>query len=437
MRTNLIFFILFLIISCTPKVNLELDIENLKNEGVVILQNKNLEDVTDEIRKISKTDINPIKSIADWGYPNFNSNNLIPNINLNINLSIQQDNNFFKNSTNNFYRKEIININNNIIFVDDRATLFILNENFKLVHKFQIHNLKKYKDYPLKFSLVSESDILFISDNLGSIFAYDLKNYKTLWRNELEVPFLSNLALYKNNIFVSNSNGKVYSFNTLSGKQNWSYETGTQTAKSYKAYRVSISNNKLLFSNDFGKITCIDLDKQTVLWSRTLQLSTAYQDMNLLELADFVTENNNLYITSSFGRFLKLDLNNGNILWSNNIYSATTIPIINNNSVALITDNGFLNIFDKASGKILYKKNLLNFLHMEKNKNKKNSLNNIFLLSGKFYITTNNGYVFLVNSNDLQFIEYKKLSSSINSNIAISKNAIFFVGNKDAIFKIQ
>ena len=147
MRTNLIFFILFLIISCTPKVNLELDIENLKNEGVVILQNKNLEDVTDEIRKISKTDINPIKSIADWGYPNFNSNNLIPNINLNINLSIQQDNNFFKNSTNNFYRKEIININNNIIFVDDRATLFILNENFKLVHKFQIHNLKKYKDY--------------------------------------------------------------------------------------------------------------------------------------------------------------------------------------------------------------------------------------------------------------------------------------------------
>jgi outer membrane protein assembly factor BamB len=437
MRTNLIFFILFLIISCTPKVNLELDIENLKNEGVVILQNKNLEDVTDEIRKISKTDINPIKSIADWGYPNFNSNNLIPNINLNINLSIQQDNNFFKNSTNNFYRKEIININNNIIFVDDRATLFILNENFKLVHKFQIHNLKKYKDYPLKFSLVSESDILFISDNLGSIFAYDLKNYKTLWRNELEVPFLSNLALYKNNIFVSNSNGKVYSFNTLSGKQNWSYETGTQTAKSYKAYRVSISNNKLLFSNDFGKITCIDLDKQTVLWSRTLQLSTAYQDMNLLELADFVTENNNLYITSSFGRFLKLDLNNGNILWSNNIYSATTIPIINNNSVALITDNGFLNIFDKASGKILYKKNLLNFLHMKKNKNKKNSLNNIFLLSGKFYITTNNGYVFLVNSNDLQFIEYKKLSSSINSNIAISKNAIFFVGNKDAIFKIQ
>ena len=437
MRTNLIFFILFLIISCTPKVNLELDIANLKNEGVVILQNKNLEYVTDEIRKISKTDINPIKSIADWGYPNFNSNNLIPNINLNINLSIQQDNNFFKNSTNNFYRKEIININNNIIFVDDRATLFILNENFKLVHKFQIHNLKKYKDYPLKFSLVSESDILFISDNLGSIFAYDLKNYKTLWRNELEVPFLSNLALYKNNIFVSNSNGKVYSFNTLSGKQNWSYETGTQTAKSYKAYRVSISNNKLLFSNDFGKITCIDLDKQTVLWSRTLQLSTAYQDMNLLELADFVTENNNLYITSSFGRFLKLDLNNGNILWSNNIYSATTIPIINNNSVALITDNGFLNIFDKASGKILYKKNLLNFLHMKKNKNKKNSLNNIFLLSGKFYITTNNGYVFLVNSNDLQFIEYKKLSSSINSNIAISKNAIFFVGNKDAIFKIQ
>ena len=437
MRTDLIFFIFFLIISCSPKVNLELDIKNLKNEGVVILQTKNSDNDNKEIYNISKITTYPVVSGKNWNYPNFNSYNLIPNISLDVNFSISKSNNFFKNSSNNFYKKELLYLDKNIVFVDDRGTLYVVNENFKLLNKFQVQNLKNHKGYPLKFSLVSENNILFIADNLGSILAYDLKNYKIIWRNNLEVPFLSNLALSRNSIFVSNSNGKIFSFNTLTGKQNWSFETGTQTAKSHNAYKVSVFNDKLLFSNDFGKITCIDLDKQRVLWSHTLQLSTTYQDINLLELADFVTENNNLYITSSFGRFLKLDLNNGNILWSNNIYSATTIPIINNNSVALITDNGFLNIFDKASGKILYKKNLLNFLHMKKNKNKKNSLNNIFLLSGKFYITTNNGYVFLVNSNDLQFIEYKKLSSSINSNIAISKNAIFFVGNKDAIFKIQ
>ena len=86
-------------------------------------------------------------------------------------------------------------LDKNIVFVDDRGTLYVVNENFKLLNKFQVQNLKNHKGYPLKFSLVSENNILFIADNLGSILAYDLKNYKIIWRNDFEVPFLSNLAL--------------------------------------------------------------------------------------------------------------------------------------------------------------------------------------------------------------------------------------------------
>ena len=59
------------------------------------------------------------------------------------------------------------------------------------------------------------------------------------------------------------------------------------------------------------------------------------------------------------------------------------------------------------------------------------------MISGKIYITTNDGFVFLINSSDLQSITYKKLSNTINSNIAISNNSISFYGNDDAIFKIQ
>ena len=437
MRTNLIFFIFFLIISCSPKLNLELDIKNLKNEGVVILQTKNSDNDNKEIYNISKITTYPVVSGKNWNYPNFNSYNLIPNISLDVNFSISKSNNFFKNSRNNFYKKELLYLDKNIVFVDDRGTLYVVNENFKLLNKFQVQNLKNHKGYPLKFSLVSENNILFIADNLGSILAYDLKNYKIIWRNNLEVPFLSNLVLSKNSIFVSNSNGKIFSFNTLTGKQNWSFETGTQTAKSHNAYKVSVFNDKLLFSNDFGKITCIDLDKQTIAWSHMLQLSNAYHDINLLELANFVIEDSNLYIVSSFGRFLKLDLNSGNILWSNNVHSTTTIPLINNNTVVLVSDGGFLSIYEKTSGKILFKKNLINFLKIKNVKTKNLKVNNIFLLSGKIYITSNEGYIFSVNSNNLQSIEYKKLSDTINSNIAISRKSISFFGNDDTIFKIQ
>lgn len=437
MRTNLIFFYLLLIISCSPKVNLELDIKDLKKEGTAILQSKNLENSYKEIYKISKITTYPARKISNWNYPNFNSNNLIPNIEMEINFSITKNSTFFKNLSNNLYRKEILQVGSNIIFVDDQSTLFILSEDFKLIKKLQVHNSKNYDDYPLKFSLASDNNTLFIADNLGSILAYDLKTYKIIWRNNLEVPFLSNLALSKNAVFVSNSNGKLYSFNTLTGKQNWSYETGTQTAKSHNAYKVSVFNGKLLFSNDFGKIICIDLYKQVILWSHTLQLASNYPDINLLELADFVVENNSLYIASSFGKFLKLDMNSGKIIWSNDIYSATAIPLVNSNTAALITNDGFLSIYSKATGKILYRKNLLNILQTKNIKTTNTRLNNIFLLSEKFYISTNDGYIFLLNTNSLKSVEYKKLSDAINSNIAISKKSILFVGNDDTIFKIQ
>ena len=437
MRTNLIFLIFFLIISCSPKVNLELDIENLKKDGVVILQNKNIKYDNKEISDISKVATYPARQTSNWSYPNFNSNNLLPNINLDINFSVVKKDNFFNKSGNNSYKKEILKVENNIIFVDDKSTLFIINEDFKLLKKFQLHDRKSYNDYPLKFSLVSENNILFISDNLGSILAYDIKNYKIIWRNNLGVPFLSNLAMSKKSIFVTNSNGKIYSFDIFTGKQNWSFETGTQTAKSPSSYRVSVFNNKLLFSNDFGKITCIDLDKQVIAWSHTMQLSAAYHDINLLELADFVIENNSLYIASNFGRFVKLDLNNGKVIWYNDTHSTTTIPFVNSNTVALATDNGFFNIYDKNTGRILYKKNLLNLLKLNNVKIKNIKPNNIFMISGKIYITTNDGFVFLINSSDLQSITYKKLSNTINSNIAISNNSISFYGNDDVIFKIQ
>ena len=103
----------------------------------------------------------------------------------------------------------------------------------------------------------------------------------------------------------------------------------------------------------------------------------------------------------------------------------------------LVSDGGFLSIYEKTSGKILFKKNLINFLKIKNVKTKNLKVNNIFLLSGKIYITSNEGYIFTVNSNNLQSIEYKKLSDTINSNIAISRKSISFFGNDDTIFKIQ
>ena len=192
----------------------------------------------------------------------------------------------------------------------------------------------------------------------------------------------------------------------------------------------------MLFSNDFGTIACVDLTLKKIIWSSALQSSSIYNDSNLLELADFVAENKAVYIASNLGKFIKVDLSSGSILWSNDAVS-TTAPIVNRDTVALVEDNGFFNVYAKDTGKVLYKKNILNSLRSQKIEIENIKVNNFFLASGSFYITTQDGYVFSVNSTDLQSVQHKKIAEKINSNIAFSKKNIFFIANKSEIIKSQ
>ena len=41
-------------------------------------------------------------------------------------------------------------------------------------------------------------------------------------------------------------------------------------SKSYKAFQISINNDKVLFTNDAGIILCIDLKTKSLLWNKVL-----------------------------------------------------------------------------------------------------------------------------------------------------------------------
>ena len=95
------------------------------------------------------------------------------------------------------------------------------------INKFQIYKKKLFKKYSLKFSIASNDNFVYVADNLGGVLAYDIVNFKLAWRTELGVPLLSNMVLYKENLFVTNSNGKIFSLNSIDGKVKFSYNHAT------------------------------------------------------------------------------------------------------------------------------------------------------------------------------------------------------------------
>lgn len=435
-----IFFILlfFFLTSCSSKKsNLEIDVTQLKKEGVTILQNNNLPnkplESSNSINEVMLYIESDYKKLINNQYPaKYYSSFVVPQ-KIDIKFSILKKDNNFSNINSNYFKRKVVSYNDKFIYGDDTSNIFIVDENLQLIKKFSIYNKNNFKNYYFNYSLIVNNDLLYVSDNLGGIYCFSLKDYSLLWKNNFDVPFLSNIEIHKNSIYVTNANGKIYSFNLSDGKQNWSFETGTEIIKTNNSYKILIYNNKLLFSNDLGFLYCIDLESQSLLWSFNF-LQSINSNTFLFELADLVLENDNLYLASSFGEFFKINLNNGKILWSIQGISSIVSPVINPKTVLIVDKDNHLIIFDKEQGKILYKNSFSNFSL----KNKSSFvINNIFLSFDKIYLTSINGYLLIIKSSDLKNLEIKKIADSINSNIVVNKSNIFFLGEKGYFYKLQ
>lgn len=437
MKNNLYFIIFFLIIGCTSKIDIDLDTSQIKSQGKTILSSdKNLNISSEELFEIKKLpNILKFKDLNNWYFPFYNSYNLLPHTNLNLKYISNKTKKNSKFNSKNLNIKNILYENNKIFYVDDYSNLLIYDSNLNLLNKLQL-NKKNNSDYPIKFSLALNNKLLIVADNLGSIYAIDTINVEIVWQNNFDVPFLSNLTIHNNSIFVINANGKLFSFDSSSGKVIWSYETGTDLIISDDSLKIAIFQNKLIFTNNLAYVYCIDLDRKEIIWSLKIPFTNSSEGKGFLKFANLVIENDFLYLNSSLGNLQKINVNNGTVIWSK-ISNLSSAGIIFENFLINIDDKGFICIFDKNNGKTLYKKNILNFLK-EKEVNINNlDLNTIFLTPNFIYLTTTNGYLISINVKDFTNINFKKIADNIRSNIIVVDNSVYFIGEKNFLYKFQ
>ena len=432
MKSNFLLLILFFITSCTSGIDTSIDVKSLKKEGTTYISSEKKNENHLFKNEIDKVIFYSLEKKFNWNYPGFNSSNFLKNVELNNSFSKINRKNIFAKSKKNKYKKDIVIHENKIIFVDDYSNLIIANTNLNLLKKIKIHkNFSKSINF--RYSLISNNNTIFIADNLGSILAYDIIKNKVLWRNELGVPFLSNLSMFKNYIFVTNSNGKLFSFDALNGKQNWSYDTGTTNIKSPDSFKIVIFEDKLVFSNDFGFIFCLDLNKNLLLWTINIANLSKNSENRLFSYSNLILENNYLYLSSSYRSFFKINIETGNIIWENNL-DTDHLAIISPDTISVMDKDGFFVILDKKNGKTVYKKDI------KKGFVKNNDgvlINNFFIGSNKFNIIFDNGNLIQIDGKNLNNFVLHKITKNIISNIVINDNKIFFIDQSGEVNSIQ
>ena len=114
--------------------------------------------------------------------------------------------NFFYTDTNNiiFKGKKLVSgkINekflfdgSNIILADNKGSLVIYSiEQNEIIYNFNFYN-KKFKKIKKKLNFIVKDKIIYVSDNIGYLYALDYYNKKILWAKNFKIPFRSNLKI--------------------------------------------------------------------------------------------------------------------------------------------------------------------------------------------------------------------------------------------------
>ena len=95
--------------------------------------------------------------------------------------------------------------------------IFSLDKN-KVIYKFNFYK-KEFKNIKKKLNYILQDDIIYVSDNLGYLYAldYNKKKKKILWAKNYKIPFRSNLKIHKKLIIAANQNNNLLFYDKNNG----------------------------------------------------------------------------------------------------------------------------------------------------------------------------------------------------------------------------
>ena len=286
----------------------------------------------------------------------------------------------------------ILSEENNIIFSDLKGNIFIfsLNEK-KLTNKFNFYN-KKFRNIEKKLNLIIDNGVIFVSDNIGFLYAFDYKNNKVIWAKNYKVPFRSNLKISQDKLIASNQNNNLYFFNKNTGDISKLIPTEETTVKNRFINNLSLNNNYLLFLNTYGSLYAVNKKDMEIKWFINLNQSLDMNPSNLF-LGNQIVNNNKKIIVSSNQFTFIIEADTGTVLFKKN-FSSIVKPIIINQHFFSISKNKFLIATNIDNGEILFSldinKEIANYL---KTKKKDVQIKSMMMVNNKIFIFLKNSFL--------------------------------------------
>ena len=376
------------------------------------------------------------------------------NKDIKINLSKTIKNNKFKELRNNYGREEfdsdlnsvskykikkIKNFSNfeprivfnpeGLIFFEKEGTLKKYDYSQELIWKKNIYS-KQEKKSDILINLAYEKDILIITDNLAKYYAVNPQNGELIWSKTNLTPFNSQIKIYKDKFYIVDYENILHCFSIKDGNKIWSYQTDNFFVKSKKKLSIIIENEKVIFNNSIGDITALDANKGILLWQTPTQNNLVYAESASLITSDLVLEKDSIFFSNNRNEFYSINKDNGFLNWKQKINSNIR-PVISNDIIFTVSNEGFLYFIDSLGGNILKSNNLLiNFKAKHREFIKPIG---IVLGSDKIFLSLNNGKLIVASIQTGEIINTFKLDGNQISKPFIFDNKLYIIKDNSII----
>jgi len=432
---NKIFLIIVIIFlnSCSldKKTGIWTKTKKIAKEKNVIIKElfKDAPKISNEINPNLKINLNS-KLVSNSFVNNYNNNN--GRIKFDGNLKKKSRFRFSKIDNFKNFEPEIIFNKKNIIFFDNKGSIFKFDDSSRLLWKKNYYTKREKKLKPI-LSLGANNEILVVSDNIAKVYAIKIDTGELLWTKTNSAPFNSQIKIYDNRIYVVDFNNTLKCFSTEDGSLIFEFKTENSFIKSQKKLSLILIDKVVYFNNSIGDITAVNMESGDLIWQTPTRSSLELGDSFFLKTSDIIGSKDTLLFSNNKNQFFSIDAKTGILNWEQKINSDLR-PTLINNLIFTATNEGYLVIVDNISGEI---KRATDLFYKYKPKLRKKIKPVGFIVGSKnIYLSTNNGRLIIADIVTGKVSSILKIDNTIISRPFVLNQDIFVI-KENAIIRLN
>lgn len=336
----------------------------------------------------------------------------------------------------NFSSRNFIYYQNNLISYDHKGTVFIYStETKKKIFEYNFYR-KNFKNFDKELYLILDKNNLFIADNLGYLYSINIETKNLVWAKNYGIPFRSNIKYLNNQIFLANQDNVIYSINAQTGDKNWQFATNLTSLKTDFKNNLALDeiNNNILFLNTSGELYSINYVNQKINWVLNFKNSSLANDTSLFISFPIIIKNENL-IVSTKQSVLSYNHLSATRNWALPVEPVIK-PIITQNYTYVISKNNLLICINNLSGEIIWSRNLFKEIKSKRSINKIGKFYDFKIVNNHINIYSNEGYLLSYDNTDGRLLDFKKISrNGINSKVFFINELMFLIDGNNRLLK--